>query len=222
MPDCPRNDKKLLKSRALTFFFLDIHSMFHVQPKNTLPFRRALHRLSAALLLCLFLGFFASAQSMELSNLILDNQEGNITVRFGLDIDELSKIDEAIRNGSELGLVVRAKVSRNKLFLPDKAVVRAVFLSVLRRDELADEYVIEMPGDDVRRSKNLRMLLEDAWKNFSLVVGPWRKLEPGHDYVMSLEISVNRREVPDWLRYAVFFWNWDVVPEAGYRLNFKY
>lgn len=181
-----------------------------------------LRRLFAAVMLGVLLVGGNAAWGMELSNLILDNQEGNITVRFGLDINEIAEIEESLRNGSDLGLLIRAKVSRRKVFLPDKAVVRAVFLSVLRRDELADEYIIEMPGDDVRRSKNLQLLLDDAWKSFSLVIGPWRKLEPGHDYVMSLEISVKRREVPDWLRYAVFFWNWDVVPEAGYRLNFRY
>jgi hypothetical protein len=102
-------------------------------------------------------------------------------------------------------------------------VAGAEYVSRLSRDELAQEYVLHLPGaEKPLRSKDLAPLLDKAWGAVAMDLGSWSLLAPGHDYALRLRISLKRLDVPAWLRYAVFFWSWDVLPETNYQQEFHY
>lgn len=164
----------------------------------------------------------AADQVLDLNNLVLDNQAGQITVRFGVSAPP-APLREALAEGAGLGLVCTASLERVRGVLPDADVAEGEYISELTRDELAQEYVLRLPGvEKPVRSKDLGALLDKAWGAVTMDLGSWDLLAPGHTYALSLTISLKRRDVPAWLRYSLFFWSWDVLPETNYQLEFSY
>ncbi|NJB69367.1 hypothetical protein GGQ74_003069 [Desulfobaculum xiamenense] len=163
------------------------------------------------------------AGTLELGNLILDNQAGNITVRFGVRVEDIETLEAVLDEGTVVGLVCESGVSRRKRMWPDAEIASARWESTLSRDVLARDYVLILPGTEKPlRSRDLRTLLDEAWGRLSMVVGPWASLSPGNEYSLDLNISLARRDVPVWLRYVVFFKSWDVLPPVSYQLDFSY
>lgn len=164
-----------------------------------------------------------AAGGLELGNLILDNLAGNITVRFGVRVDQLEELEQVLAEGSTVGLVCEGGVSRRKSMWPDKTLAEEEWVSTLRRDVLAQDYVLDLPGaEKALRSKDLAALLKDGWGRLSMVIGPWAALSPGGEYSLDLSITLTRRDVPVWLRYVVFFKSWDVYQPVSYQLDFRY
>lgn len=167
----------------------------------------------------------ASAQggTLELGNLILDNQAGNITVRFGVRVDGLEALEHVLGEGSTVALVCKGGVYQRKSLWLDKEIAEIRWQSTLHRDVLARDYVLDLPGSDKPlRSKNLGELLHDGWERLAMVVGPWSDLTSGAEYSLDLNFSLARTDVPTWLRYIVFFKSWDVYPPVSYQLDFSY
>ena len=164
----------------------------------------------------------AADQVLDLNNLVLDNQAGQITVRFGVTAPP-GPLREALAEGSTLGLVCTATLERVRGVFFDVDVAEGEYVSELTRDELAQEYVLRLPGvEKPVRSKDLPALLDKAWGSVTMDLGSWGLLMPGQTYTLNLTTSLKRRDVPAWLRYSLFFWSWDVLPETNYQLEFSY
>ncbi len=71
-------------------------------------------------------------------------------------------------------------------------------------------------GDD------LADVLRRAFGEITIDLGPWDILERGEAYVLTLGIELGRADVSAFVRNALFFWSFDVVPPARYRLDFTY
>lgn len=182
-------------------------------------------RVLFAMLLAVTCAFTSSARAgeMELEGLVLDNEAGNITVRFGVAMTGMYELAKELDAGTTVVLSCEASVHRRTSFWPDKNLASGELVSVLTKDQLADEYVLSLPGEDApRRNKLLPVLLGDVWSSLSMDLGPWKALAPGNDYRLDLKISMDRTDVPVWLRYVVFFWSFDVCPSVGYQLEFSY
>ena len=165
----------------------------------------------------------ASAQGLDLDNFVLDNQSGRITVRFGVRVLALDELEQALSDGSSVGLVCEAAVYRKRPLWPDAEVAGTKVVSLLHRHGLARDFEVALwDGKEPLRARELGDLLEKAWGEINLDLGSWETLEPGSKYSLQLEISLTRMDVPVWLRYMVFFWSWDVLPSTGYRLDFEY
>lgn len=165
----------------------------------------------------------ARAQGLELANLFLDNRGGNLSVHFGLRVEGLAAVKAALDQGSELGLRCRVDVHRVRSFFFDSRVAGLDFESRLGFDGLAQEYSVELPGGGKPlRGKDLGALLARAWGAVTLDLGPWKALAPGREYVLSLDVSLRRVDVPGWVRVAAFFWSWDVLPAAHYQQDFRF
>lgn len=163
------------------------------------------------------------AGELELGSLILDNQDGNLGVRFGIRLSGLDELREELDAGTTVILGCQATVSRKGRMWLDKQLVGAELNSTVTKDVLADEYRLQLPGESKpRRGKDLGALLEASWGSLALDLGPWTALAPGNDYQLKIEISLDRSDVPVWLRYVVFFWSFDVYPPASYQLDFTY
>ena len=180
-------------------------------------------RVLFALALALVFAAPALAGEMELDGLVLDNEAGDITVRFGVRVSGLYELAQELDAGTTVVLKCKAAVRRRSSFWPDKTLAGGELVSVLTKDHLADEYVLSLPGEETpRRGKLLPVLLGEAWGGLSMALGPWKELAPGNDYHLDLNISMDRTDVPVWLRYVVFFWSFDVCPPVGYKLEFSY
>ncbi len=177
-----------------------------------------------ALAACLVLAATAAmAQNLALGNLILDNQAGSISVRFGVRIHGVSELEADLAAGAVMGLRCEADMYLRKSLWRDTRVAGTTLVSPLRKDVLANDYVIELPGEGrTLRDKDLGALLDKAWGRIALDLGPWETLLPGRDYRLDMRIAMDRLDVPDWLRYVVFFWSFDVSEPVHYRMDFSY
>ena len=198
--------------------------MVQVGMRRGRPARGAVLAAAVALVLGLLLSAGpARAQGLELVNLALDNRGGNLAVHFGLKAEGLAQVKAALDQGSDLVLRCRADVRRVRTLFFDSRVAGLDFESRLTADGLAQEYGVELPGGGrPLRGKDLGALLDRAWGAVTLDLGPWKALTPGNEYVLRLDVSLKRADVPGWVRVAVFFWSWDVLPAAHYEQEFRF
>lgn len=183
-------------------------------------------RLAAFALLLLWTALLsgeAFAQRLTLTNLVVDNQEGRIKVRYGLDIKAEAAVDEALKRGEVLALECKAVLARKRDYVWNRDVARAELESTLVLND-GGPYQILMPSkrQEHYRGRDLALLMREAWGTLSMDLGAWNMLERGFVYSLSVEIRLVRREVPDWVKTTVFFWNFDVVPPVKYQLDFSY
>lgn len=176
--------------------------------------------IAAALTALLAAG--ALAQSLVLNNLVVDNQAGTFTARFGVGVDGVEHVRDALQEGAVLGLNCEAALYQSKSYLPNKLVRDTTWVSVVRYDPLKKEYVLEVPGRDAARNQRLGQLLAGGWESVNIDLGPWESLERGHQYSLELTISLGRIDTPNWLKRTLFFWSGDVVDPATYQLDFRY
>jgi hypothetical protein len=164
----------------------------------------------------------ASAQDISLGNLIVDNIDGNISVRFGVQFANPFAIEAALNEGAELALVCDAKLTAKRDYWLDHEIGRAQSVSRLRKIT-AGQYRITVPGGgDPLTGQDFPALLARAFEDFSMTLGPWNLLNRGDAYSLSMEIRLERQDVSPWLKKSLFFWSFDAAPPARYRLDFSY
>ncbi len=179
-------------------------------------------------LLCLlcFLFFIpnsASASTLKLKNLVLDNQAGSIMARFGIELIADTQVEEALLSGIKLKLECNAQLLEHRRMWPDSEVAGKKYYNKLYFDSLSDQFVVEKNGSGkIYKNKSLSILLREEWKTIVLDLGPWSTLERGERYKLRLKVRLDQTDVPAWLKNTLFFWSWDVIPSATYQLDFTY
>jgi len=165
----------------------------------------------------------AFAQSIGISNLAVDNQEGRIKVRFGVELAATEAVEQALRRGQVLALRSRARLARKRDYIWDSAVVETESVSGLRLLD-GGTYEIIHPGgrNENYRGRDLAVVMREAWGAMGLDLGAWDTLTRDNVYVLSLDISLLRQDISSWLKNALFFWNFDAVSPAEYKLEFSY
>lgn len=197
------------------------------QPQSRPPMHRTRPRLAPltaalATALVLFSGA-AQAQSLVLSNLVVDNQAGSLMARFGVAVEGVAEVSENLNNGVTLALACKARLTRAGGLVGGPKISEAELTSRLKFDALAREYTLSLPGREAPlRNARLDDLLRAGWSELALDLGSWRMLERGQDYTVVLDIRLTQAEIPGWFKRNLFFWSWDVIPASTYQLHFKY
>ena len=165
----------------------------------------------------------AAAQSLVLSNLVVDNQAGNLAARFGVAVDGLAEIQDTLQSGVTLGLTCKAKLTKPGGLFTSPQVAAAEMTSRLKYVSLTKEFAMTLPAREApMKNAHLDELLRSGWGQLALDMGSWRLLERGQEYTLTLDIRLQQTEIPNWFRRTVLFWTWDVAPQTSYQLNFKY
>ena len=165
----------------------------------------------------------AHAQRIGLSNLVIDNQEGRIKIRFGVDIKAVDAVKEALANGQVLALECKALLALKRDYAWNIEVARGDMLSRLVLHDGGPYEIILTDGRQERfRGNDLELLMKEAWGSMILDLGGWSKLTRGNAYSLTLEIRLVRQDVSPWLKGALFFWNFDAVQPVTYQLDFSY
>jgi hypothetical protein len=174
--------------------------------------------LAVALLFC---AATAQGQSLVLSNLVVDNQSGALSARFGVSVDSVAEISDALTNGVTLGLGCKARLTRSGGLLSGPQVAAAEMTSRLKYDSLTKEFVLTLPRRDAPlKNPRLDELLRQGWGDLSLSMGSWSDLARGAEYTLTLDIRLQQVDIPNWFRRTLFFWAWDMAPQASYQLHF--
>jgi len=189
------------------------------------PVRRRL-RQSVCLLMALFMASAlaagtAFAQELLLSNLVLNNFEGKIRVRFGVEPTGIEHIRQALLEGERLELICKAKLAIKRDYVWNKEVSHARFESELRRLKGGD-FAISLPGQGSMADRDLPALFRKAWNEILIDLGSWDRLERGQTYVLTLELSLARLDVSPWVKKGLFFWPFDPATPVSYQLDFTY
>ena len=167
------------------------------------------------------LGAVAHAQELHLANLVLNNFEGKIRVRFGVEPSGTERLRQTLDNGERLVLRCRAKLGVKRDYLWNQELATASYESELRRLRGGD-YAVTLPGQGPMVDKDLAALFRKAWNEILIDLGPWERLERGLTYVLSLELVLNRPDVSPWLSRGLFFMSFDAAPPISYQLDFTY
>ena len=186
--------------------------------------RRPLLAAAAAFALTLVLWASAAcAQSLVLSNLVVDNKAGSLTARFGVSMDDAAELTDSLQSGATLALTCKARLSRKSGMFGSPDIAAAEITSRLKYDSLTKEYSLALPGrEGPLKNVGLHDLLRTGWGELTLDLGPWRMLERDRDYTLTLDLRLYQTDIPNWFRRTLFFWAWDVAPSATYQLHFKY
>lgn len=163
----------------------------------------------------------AQAQELHLGNLVLNNFEGKIRVRFGVEPSNPDRVRQALDAGERLALRCRARLALKRDYLWSQEISTASLESELRRLR-GGEYAVTLPGQGPMAGKDLASLTRKAWNEILLDLGAWDSLQRGQTYVVSLELSLVRLDVSPWLSRGLFFWSFDAAPPVSYQLDFTY
>jgi hypothetical protein len=163
----------------------------------------------------------ACAQELHLANLVLNNFEGKIRVRFGVEPSNPERIRLRLDNGERLALRCRASLSAKRDYIWNRELAAATFESDLSRLHGGD-YAVTLPGQGPMVDKDLATLFRKAWNEILIDLGPWDHLERGQTYVLSLQLSMARLDVSPWLTKGLFFMSFDAASPISYQLDFTY
>ena len=171
---------------------------------------------------CLTCG--AIAQNLELTNLVLDSQNGSIQVRFGLDVKDPDLLKDFLQDdGALLQLRCQIKLYRQRSFWWNELLAKKTVDYKLKGNPEKKKYWLkDSRKEKFVQKKDLAALLKSSWQHMHVGLGPWIQLTKGEAYSLYLKVSMKRIDVPKWLQRALFFWSWDVLPENTYRLDFSY
>ncbi len=182
-----------------------------------------------------------AAASLDLSNLVLNNHDGRILVRFGLAIPDPGPLEAVFSEGGIVALRMDARLSVKSDYLWDHQVAETGRMAVVRKT--GDGYVVEPapaqrpgkagpnpsapvepvgPVSPLASGTDLAEVLRQAFGETSLDLGAWDVLSRGESYVLVLGISLVRGDVSAFWRNTLFFWSFDVMPKVRYRLDFTY
>ncbi|MDQ7834300.1 MAG: DUF4390 domain-containing protein [Humidesulfovibrio sp.] len=165
----------------------------------------------------------AAAQSLVLSNLVVDNKAGSLMARFGVSVDGVAELTESLQSGVTMALTCKAKLNRKSGLFGSPHLTEAESTSRLKFDALTKEYTLSLPGREAPlRNANLQDLLVAGWGGLTLGLGSWTMLERDKEYTLTLDIRLQQTDIPNWFRRTLLFWTWDVAPSASYQLHFKY
>lgn len=185
------------------------------------------------ILLALFFGLLLAGLSawaaggepaLQLTNLVLDSQAGEIMVRFGVSFEDATEfLARSLKEGASAQLICEGDLFRRRSFLWDESVSAATLENLIRFEPLSQEFVLERAGEDQPlRNKDLPALLERGWRSLALDLGPFGQLMSGERYGLNLRVRLKRQDVPPWVKNSLFFWSWELAPEVRYRLDFSY
>lgn len=153
----------------------------------------------------------------------MDNVKDKIQIRFGIEIEKMDKLRSYLEEGGALRLRCQAKLLMKKNMWWDEELRVNELIFELNYNPLTREYLLhEVSQNKKVNSKSLSFLLKNKWGNLVLNLGSWKTLPKGKNYALELFVSLERTDVPIWLKKALFFWSWSIAPSKKFRMNFSY
>ncbi len=162
------------------------------------------------------------AQGLEIYNLVLDNTNATLKVRFDLKIDGVDAIKRALDNGEDLGLVCRATIEMQRKFFWDKSLVCRNFLSTMHKDVLKGEYIINLPGHNFKFTEFSSQRINNLFQNVEIPLLPWSIIKKGRNYSLKVEVALKTLGIPEWIKKTLFFWSWDLIEPEYFEMEFSY
>lgn len=161
------------------------------------------------------------AQSLEVKDLVLERESGQVQVRFGLEVKGVDELRQILEEGGVFELQCRATLFKKRGVVWDSVMGRSEFLSQINANPLSQSFsVVDAASSKIVQNKNLSELLQDVWKTIALDLGSMGKLEKGHVYRVVLTVGIEQVDVPQWVKRSMFFWSFEAIPKTSVELTF--
>ena len=162
----------------------------------------------------------ASPASLVLDDVVLDNRDGRVKLGCGVRVEDETSIREALADGMDLEMVCTGTLSRVRTAMWDETLGVQRFKAELKGDLLNRQVILSQEGRrKVFSETALAEELNRAWARLNFDLGPWSLIDRQERYVVRINVTLKKTEIPAWVRVPLFFWSWDVVPEADYRME---
>ncbi len=169
--------------------------------------------------------FSASAQAefISLTNLGVDNAQGQVSVGLSIVVSDMAPLMEALQNGGHYQVLCSAKLYQRRAGFWDTFLSEAEYACEMASKPIARECLVTDPRGT--RTFDFAALQDDLnrfWSRLSMPMGSWESIERGNAYRVVLKFAVTRTNVPGWVSKPLFFVSWDLVPEVEYVLDFDF
>lgn len=195
----------------------------HQSPPDARPSLWVFAVFTALLFICsgAFRPVLVHAQSLEVKDLVLERESGQVQVRFGLEVKGVDELRQILEEGGVFELQCRATLFKKRGVVWDSVMGRSEFLSQINANPLSQSFsVVDAASSKIVQNKNLSELLQDVWKTIALDLGSMGKLEKGHVYRVVLTVGIEQVDVPQWVKRSMFFWSFEAIPKTSVELTF--
>jgi hypothetical protein len=178
---------------------------------------------SVCLILSLLIHEQVFSHEISLRNIILGNVAGKINLRYELYNSNWESLTRYLNDGANLVLECKAKISKVRIMWMDQVKLSKKLIFELKYNPLSQEYILHnLTQKRTMHNSDLGTLLKGNWSRLTMDLGAWKSLKKGADYIFNLKIRFKKSDIPKWLKNALFFWSWDVLPEIEYQITFEY
>jgi len=164
----------------------------------------------------------AAAQELVLTNLVLNNYEGKIRVRFGVDASTTDTIKAALTGGRTLVLRCEAGLYEKRRYMWNEKLLKAECESRISLGEDGLYHVTLPEGNTPLSGKNLPDILRQAWSRIRMDLGDWKDLSRGSSYVIDMELTLDREEPSSVIGKTFSVFRGSLLPSVSYQLDFTY
>lgn len=163
------------------------------------------------------------ADSISLTDLGVDNAQGQVSVGFSIAVNDMAPLLEGLQDGGRFQVRCSASLYQRRIGFWDTFLAEAEYVSDLVGKPIARECEIsDHRGAHAFEFSDLEHELAGFWSRLSLPMIAWDSIERGKAYRVVLKFSVTRTNVPGWVSKPLFFVSWDLVPEMTYVLDFDF
>lgn len=174
-------------------------------------------------LLCTLSISTVNAASITVSDMGVDNAEGNISVGFSIVVQDVEPLLQALQSGGEFEVVCLGRLYQHRIGLWDSLLGENTYTCRLSSRTIARECSVrDASGEYVVAFKELQQDLNRIWKRVSLPMGSWELVERNNVYRVVLEFQIVRKDSAEWLPRPLFFVNADLIPKMVYEFDFDY
>ncbi|MBN1883704.1 MAG: DUF4390 domain-containing protein [Deltaproteobacteria bacterium] len=149
------------------------------------------------------------AEDPCITNVIITKFQNDTYVYFNIDECFTEDMEEAINSGISTTFVFIIELKKSQFFWFDPTITKKTFTHTITYDSLTDEYTV------YREEGRASPLVYDTYEEAVLAMGQVRfyplttmnVLEKGERYQVRIRSRLDKMEVPESIRYVLFFAN---------------
>jgi hypothetical protein len=172
-----------------------------------------------SLCLCLVLFSFPNARAddeaeMEISDLEITRDAHGVDLFFNVRITDPLPVLEAMEDGTQLRLECLGTISEVRNLKWDKSIAEASLQFNFRKNILTQDVVLNNSQDEIMSQEVFPQRLAERLQNLHLRIDSGSELFSAKKYLLSLEVTLTRRDVPSWVQLPLLFGVWDILPKS--------
>lgn len=165
----------------------------------------------------------ASANSISITDLGVDNAEGQVSVGFSIVVNDMGPLMEALKNGGDYEVRCTSRLYYRRAGFWNSFLSEAGYTCVISSKPIAREcQVVDDRGTHTFPFQSLQDQLNRYWSQVSIPMGSWDMIKRGSAYRVVMTFKVTRTNMPAWVSKPLFFVSWDLVPEVVYEFDFDF